>query len=75
MSAFNLSGSEDDRIGRAAPRPKPPAAPGAAPGAMPGATTGTGAAFHFLKNLAVLVLIAIGTFALCQLLLFSYNLQ
>jgi len=67
MSAFNLSGSEDDRIGPTAPRPKPPSAGAAAPGTR----TGTRAVLQLLRNFAVLAMVAAGTFALCQLLLFS----
>jgi hypothetical protein len=64
MTAFDYTGSEDDRIGRAAARP--PAATARA--ATPRTKAGAQAAVDIVKTFAVLVLIAFGMLALRLLL-------
>jgi hypothetical protein len=67
MSALHPGNTEDDRIGRTALRLDSPST-----GLQrPGTRTGIQAALHLLRNLALLALIAVGAFALCQLLVFN----
>lgn len=64
MASFEFAHSEEDRIGWAAPPPKPAIASAASPRAK----AGTRAAIDIAKTFAVLMLIAIGMLALRLLL-------
>ncbi len=70
MPMFEFRDSEDDRIGRAAPRPKPPVAVAAPRHARPDLRA---AAIEIIRNLTVLTLLAIGTLALILLLCSLYG--